>query len=291
MLRTVRAILAAIRPTQWVKNVFLFAGLVFSGNLTHPVVLSRVCSGFMDFCLAAGSIYLLNDIFDLERDRHHPEKRHRPLASGQLSLPAAWTAAVLLGVSALGLALYLDRAFFRIVLLYLGINLAYSAWLKKVVILDVMCLSSGFVLRVLAGTRLAGVPPSDWLIICTITLALFLGFSKRRHELVLLEANPEDHRRVLGHYSLPFLDQMISVATASTVMAYALYTVAPQTVMRFGTRNLVFTLPFVLYGIYRYLYLIHQKKMGGNPAHALLTDLPLLINAVLWVVAVLIIIY
>ncbi len=291
MIRALRAVLVAMRPEQWVKNVFLFAGLVFSGNLTHPVVVYRVCSGFFIFCLAASSIYLLNDIFDLERDRHHPEKRHRPLAAGKLRPIEAWTAALLLGAVALALALYLDRAFLFILLLYLGINLVYSAWLKQLVILDVMCLSSGFVLRVLAGTRLAGVRPSDWLIICTITLALFLGFSKRRHELVLLENSPESHRRVLADYSLPFLDQMISVATASTVMAYALYTVAPQTVIRFGTRNLVFTLPFVLYGIYRYLYLIHQKKMGGNPAQVLLRDIPMLINAVLWVAAVLFIIY
>ena len=174
---------------------------------------------------------------------------------------------------------------------YLIINFAYTIKIKKMVILDIMCLSSGFVLRVLAGTELAEVTPSDWLILCTITLSLFLGFSKRRHELVVTGANALSHRKVLGEYSLSFLDQMIAVATACTVMSYALYTVSPQTVYRFGTRNLVFSIPFVIYGIYRYLYLIHQKNIGGNPPREIVKDLPLLLNALLWALLVVLIIY
>jgi 4-hydroxybenzoate polyprenyltransferase len=170
-------------------------------------------------------------------------------------------------------------------------NIAYTIKIKHVVILDVICIAFGFVFRVLAGTTLAGVTPSDWLIICTITLSLFLGFSKRRDELASLGANATNHRKVLTDYSIGFLDQMIAVATACTVMSYALYTIADETIARFGTRNLVFTIPFVIYGIYRYLYLIHQKKTGGNPTTALFTDLPLLFAGFLWLATVVLIVY
>jgi 4-hydroxybenzoate polyprenyltransferase len=170
-------------------------------------------------------------------------------------------------------------------------NLAYTIKLKQLVILDVMCIAFGFLFRVLAGTALAGVRPSDWIIICTVTLSLFLGFSKRRHELALIGSNAMNHRKVLVDYSITFLDQMIAIATACTVMSYALYTIADETVARFGTKNLVFTIPFVIYGIYRYLYLIHQKEIGGNPTSAVLTDLPLLVNGLLWMAVTLFIIY
>ena len=188
-------------------------------------------------------------------------------------------------------ALTLDQVFFAILLSYLIINFAYTIKIKKMVILDIMCIASGFVLRVLAGTELAEVLPSDWLILCTIMLSLFLGFSKRRHELVVTGTDALSHRKVLGEYSLSFLDQMIAVATACTVMSYALYTVSPQTVYRFGTRNLVFSIPFVIYGIYRYLYLIHKKNMGANPPREMVRDLPLLLNALLWALVVVLIIY
>lgn len=280
-----------MRAGQWAKNLFIFAGLIFSGNLFHPEILIRVGSGFILFSLVASSIYIFNDIIDVEYDRAHPEKKNRPLAAGLLSVPAAYAGAIVLATAGLIGALTLDRVFFAILLSYLIINFAYTIKIKKMVILDIMCISSGFVLRVLAGTELAEVKPSDWLILCTITLSLFLGFSKRRHELVVTGAKALSHRRVLEEYSLSFLDQMIAVATACTVMSYALYTVSPQTVYRFGTRNLVFSIPFVIYGIYRYLYLIHQKNMGGNPTRELVRDLPLLINAFLWALVVVLIIY
>ncbi len=280
-----------MRPGQWIKNLFIFAGLIFSGNLFHPEILIRVGKGFVLFSLAASSIYIFNDIIDLEYDRAHPEKKYRPLAAGLLSVPAAYAGAIVLAAAGLILALTLDQVFFAILLSYLIINFAYTIKIKKMVILDIMCIASGFVLRVLAGTELAEVFPSDWLILCTIMLSLFLGFSKRRHELVVTGTDALSHRKVLGEYSLSFLDQMIAVATACTLMSYALYTVSPQTVFRFGTRNLLFSISFVIYGIYRYLYLIHQKNRGGNPTRELVSDLPLLINALLWALLVVLIIY
>jgi 4-hydroxybenzoate polyprenyltransferase len=291
MVSNMKHIIVSMRPGQWTKNLFIFAGLIFSGHLFQPEILIRVGSGFILFSLVASSIYIFNDIIDVAYDRAHPEKKNRPLAAGLLSVPAACAGAVVLATAGLIGAVALDRMFFAVALSYLLINVAYSIKIKKMVILDIMCISSGFVLRVLAGTQLAEVMPSDWLILCTITLSLFLGFSKRRHELVVTGAKALEHRKVLGEYSLRFLDQMIAVATACTVMSYSLYTVSPQTVHRFGNRNLVFTIPFVLYGIYRYLYLIHQKNLGGNPTKELVRDLPLLIDALLWALVVVLIIY
>jgi len=291
VITKLKHVIVSMRPGQWVKNLFIFAGLIFSGNLFRPEVLIRVSNGFILFSLVASSIYIFNDIIDLEFDRAHPEKKNRPVAAGLLSVPAAYTGAIVLALAGLIGALTLDRVFFAILLSYLIINFAYTIKVKKMVILDIMCIASGFVLRVLAGTELAEVMPSDWLILCTIMLSLFLGFSKRRHELATTGTDVLSHRKVLGQYSLSLLDQMIAVATACTVMSYALYTVSPQTVSRFGTRNLVFSIPFVIYGIYRYLYLIHQKNMGGNPTRELVSDIPLLINALLWALLVVLIIY
>ncbi|HIJ56435.1 MAG TPA: decaprenyl-phosphate phosphoribosyltransferase [Deltaproteobacteria bacterium] len=291
MITKLKHVIVSMRPVQWVKNLFIFAGLIFSGNLFHPEALIRVGNGFILFSLVASSIYVFNDIIDLEYDRAHPEKKNRPLAAGLMSVPAAYACSILLAAAGLICALALDQVFFAILLSYLIINVAYTIKIKKIVILDIMCIASGFVLRVLAGTELAEVMASDWLILCTIMLSLFLGFSKRRHELVVTGTDALSHRKVLGDYSISFLDQMIAVATACTVMSYALYTVSPQTVSRFGTRNLVFSIPFVIYGIYRYLYLIHQKNMGGNPTRELVSDLPMLINALLWALLVVLIIY
>lgn len=280
-----------MRPQQWVKNVFLFAGIIFSQNFYNLVLLFKVFEGFVLFCLAASSVYILNDAMDAEKDRLHPEKKNRPLAAGHLKIPAALTAAFVMAALCAAGAFLLDKSFGIILVSYLGLNLAYSLKIKTIVILDVMCIAAGFVLRILAGTTLAGVEKSDWLIICTITLSLFLGFSKRRQEIAFIGDNAELHREVLTQYSLPFLDQMIAVATASTVMSYALYTVSAETISRFGTRNLIFTIPFVLYGIYRYLYLMHEKKAGGNPTKTILQDWPLVINGLAWAAVSFFIIY
>jgi 4-hydroxybenzoate polyprenyltransferase len=280
-----------MRPKQWIKNVFIFSGLIFSQNLFDLFLLAKVLLGFGVFCLGASSIYIFNDLNDIEKDKEHPKKSKRPLAAGQLSVEKAYVTSAILATSALVGSYLLNLSFFAILLAYVLMNIAYSIKLKHLVILDVMCIAFGFVFRVLAGTTLVGVKPSDWLLICTITISLFLGFCKRRHELALIGTNATNHRRVLSDYSISFLDQMISVATACTVMSYALYTVSAETIEKFGTRNLVFTIPFVIYGIYRYLYLIHKKRIGGNPTSAIVTDLPLLLNGILWLAAVIFIIY
>jgi len=280
-----------MRPNQWLKNVFIFAGLIFSRNLFDVHLLTKVIAGFILFCLGASSIYIFNDIKDIKKDKEHPEKCNRPISMGLLPLKKAYAASAVLAITALTGSFLVDLSFFIILSTYIVMNTAYSIKIKHVVILDVMCIAFGFVLRVFAGTVLAGVSPSDWLILCTICISLFLGFSKRRQELILIGSNSQNHRNVLADYSLTFLDQMISIATACTVMSYALYTISNDTIDRFGTRNLVFTIPFVIYGIYRYMYLIHQKQMGGNPSNIVLTDFPLLLNGLLWFAALIFIIY
>jgi len=280
-----------LRPRQWVKNVFLFVGLVFSQNLFQIGLFIKVCEGFLVFCLAASSIYVFNDIHDRESDRRHPEKYRRPLAQGSLLVSEAYMVSMVLAAVALMLAFMMDRTFLLILLAYFVLNLAYSLKIKQVVILDIMFIASGFVLRILAGTTLAGVNPSDWLVICTITLSLFLGFSKRRNELVLMGENAGTQRKVLKEYSIHFLDQMISMVTACTVMSYILYTVSPETVGRFGTKNLMFSIPFALFGVFRYLYLIYLKKKMGDPIDLILKDFPFLLNILLWISAIMIIIY
>jgi len=291
MISRFKGILISMRPWQWAKNLFLFTGLLFSKNLFQTSLLVRVAEGFILFCLAASSIYIYNDIQDRLEDRRHPIKGLRPLAKGTVKVPQAYGASILLAGVALVLGFVLDRVFSAFLLVYLLLNLAYSLKIKEIVILDVMFVASGFFLRVLAGTTLAGVTPSDWLIICTITLSLFVGFSKRRNELVLLGENADYQRKVLKHYSISFLEQMISIMTACSIMSYILYTVSPETVERFGTRNLVFTVPFVLFGIFRYFYLIYLRKMTENPIDLILKDIPSLLNVLLWLGAVLLIIY
>jgi 4-hydroxybenzoate polyprenyltransferase len=291
IISKVKPIVMAMRIRQWVKNLFIFAGIFFAGKLFHFELLLEICIGFVLFGLAASSIYIFNDIHDLEHDKAHPVKRNRPLAAGLISIHSAYIVAIFSALIALIGAFALDVRFFGIVLAYLVINIAYTMKIKELVILDVMCIASGFVLRVLAGTLLSDASPSEWIIVCTITLSLFLGFSKRRQELALTGSKATNQRRVLDNYSIGFLDQMISVATASTVIAYALYSVSPQTVYRLNTRNLAFTIPFVLYGIYRYLFLMHQKKSGEDPTTEMFTDLPLIINGILWLLTVLVVIY
>ena len=285
------ALLRALRPTQWVKNVFVLAPLVFAEQLGDSAVVTRAALAFLAFCFAASTIYLFNDLRDREEDRRHPLKQHRPIASGALPVPVAFAATGVLGAAAVGLSLYFGTHFVALVVIYIVINLAYSSGLKQVVILDVMAVSSGYVIRVIAGGVAIGVAVSNWLLLCTIFLALLLIFSKRRHELVLLADEAAGHRAVLSHYSETFLDQMINVVTASTVVAYSLYAVDDETVERFGSENLVYTVPLVLFGIFRYLYLIYQKHERKNPTESILTDLPSMVNVLLWGLAVLWIVY
>lgn len=291
MHRTVKYVFLSMRPEQWIKNAFIFLALIFSRNLFHTDLLLNVCVGFILFCFASSSIYIFNDIRDRDYDRAHPEKSKRPIAAGLLRVEEIGIIAFLLASVPLAAAYLINPLFFFVLATYLIINLFYTLGLKNIVILDVMCIASGFVLRVIAGTVLAGVAATDWLYICTITISLFLGFSKRRQELAVLGDHAGNRRKVLSEYSVPFLDQMIGVATACTVMSYALYTISPETVARFGTRHLISTIPFVLYGIFRYLYLLHKKDLGGNPASTILKDIPLVLNFILWLAAVVLIIY
>ena len=281
----------ALRPVQWVKNVFVLAPIVFAEQLADPAMLMKVSLAFAAFCFAASCIYLVNDLRDREDDRRHPLKKNRPIASGALPVPVATATSVALGLVAMGLSYYLGLEFLTILAVYIGINLLYSSWLKRKVILDVMAVSSGYVLRVMAGAAAIQVEVSKWLLLCSIFLALFLIFSKRRHELVLLADDAAGHRSVLSHYSEAFLDQMINVVTASTVVSYALYCVDERTIERFGTDHLIYTIPLVLFGIFRYLYLIYQRPEERNPTEALLSDMPFVINVVLWGLLVLWIVY
>jgi 4-hydroxybenzoate polyprenyltransferase len=287
----VPAVLVSLRPHQWTKNLIVFAALAFSKHLFDRGPFLRAAVAFAVFCGLSSVIYLINDVADLERDRLHPRKRLRPIASGALSARTALVIAAFLAASGLIVAVLLSPAFAICASAYLALNILYSLKLKEVVILDVLAISIGFVLRAVAGGVAIEVAISDWLLICTILLALFLALAKRRHELTSLEGAAADHRRILAEYSPHLLDQMISVVTASCVTAYAFYTTAEETRAKFQTDRLAWTLPFVLYGIFRYLYLVHRKDQGGSPSEILLTDKPLLADVVLWAVAVVWILY
>lgn len=280
-----------MRPWQWVKNLFVLAPLFFSQNLLVPLAVGRAFGAFFLFCLISSSVYLLNDIQDWEQDRLHPEKCHRPLAAGALSMKVALGAMVALLLLALAGAVLLSKPLVFILSGYWLINFLYSVWLKHQVVLDVFALASGFVLRVVGGAMSLQVEISHWLLLCTSFLALFLALSKRRHELVLLGEEAATHREVLEEYNLRFLDMMIGIVTASTVMSYALYTVSEETVRKFHTRGLLLTLPFVLYGIFRYLYLVYQQAQQGDPTQSVLTDRPMVINLCLWVLTAGVLLY
>jgi 4-hydroxybenzoate polyprenyltransferase len=280
-----------LRPSQWSKNTVLFAALIFSKHLFVASDVAVVVAAFVCFCCAASAAYVMNDIHDCDRDRQHPLKSRRPLPSGRVSRATA--AAVALGLVGVGLAgaFALGLGFGLLTAFYLALQVAYTFALKDMVILDVMSIATGFVVRAVAGGVVIGVPVSPWLIICTFLLALFLGFSKRRHELVLLDDRATEHRAALRDYSPYFLDQMISVVTASTVVAYAIYTASPEVREKLGTDKLYLTIPFVLFGIFRYLYLVHQREEGGNPTQLLLSDQPLLVDVVLWIVTASLVLY
>ena len=284
-------VLVTLRPQQWVKNLLLFAGLIFSQNFYNLDLLLRSLAAFGLFCLLSSSVYVINDVIDIEKDRKHPLKSNRPIAKGVIGIPTAIFLFIFLAVISLGLSAFLSRTFALMALSYFALNLIYSKYLKNVVIIDVMCIAFGFVIRAVAGAVVIGVEISAWLVVCTILLALFLGFGKRRHELLLLDAQAGGHRTILTEYSPYFLDQMISVVTASTVVAYAFYTLSSEVETKLGTKHMDLTIPFVLYGVFRYLYLIHQKEGGGSPTKMLLNDVPLFVNILLWFFAVMLIIY
>jgi len=284
-------LLRSLRPRQWTKNLFVFGALVFAQRLGDRVSIVRAAAAFVDFCALSGAVYLVNDVLDREQDRRHPLKAQRPIASGALSVHTALAAAFALAAAALLASFALGLPFFATAAAYLSLLFAYSAFLKHIVIIDVLTIAAGFTLRAVGGGAAIAVPVSHGLVLCPTLLALLLVLGKRRHELVLLAEGATEHRPILEDYSPYLLDQMISVVTASTLIAYAFYTISPETTSKFGTTMLSLTIPFPLYGIFRYLYLVHRKDQGGNPADLLLDDRPLLLCVALWAVAVILVIY
>jgi len=282
--------LLALRPKQWVKNVFVFAALVFAERLADPEALLRVVAAFAVFCVLSSAVYLINDVRDREADRKHPHKRRRPIAAGEISPGLASAASLVLAVGALFAAFRLSNGMGAIAAAYLIFNFGYSFGLKKVVILDVMMVAAGFLMRALAGAVVIDVEISRWLVLCTGLLALFLGFVKRRQELAAFEGGSET-RSILKEYSLPFLDQMIAIVTGATVVAYSLYAFSPEVAQKLGTEHMGLTIPFVLFGIFRYLYLVHQRGVGENPTVVVLTDVALIVDVLLWGLAVVLALY
>ena len=289
-MRMLWAFVRALRPRQWTKNAFVFAALVFDRQLTHPQALARTMAGFALFCLLSGTVYVINDLADREADRRHPRKRHRPLASGALPMSVAVVGVATLLTATLAAAWALSRWFFVVGAAYFVLNLAYSFALKHIPLLDVLTLAAGFVLRVEAGVVLIHVQRfSPWLYIVTTLFALFIGFGKRRAELTLLAAGARQHRRVLDGYTLSFLDQLIVITSATTIISYSLYTFSAPNLPQ--NHMMMLTIPFVLYGIFRYLYLVQVEGRGGAPEEALLSDRPLQVTIALWGAAVLLVFY
>jgi 4-hydroxybenzoate polyprenyltransferase len=288
---TAALLVRSLRPAQWTKNLFVLAGLLFGRRLFDPQSVLLAASAFAIFCALSSAVYLINDVLDREADRVHPLKSARPIASGALKPRVALLAAGLLSAASILAALVFSPVLGIVAGAYLLLLAFYSMWLKHIVIVDVLTIAAGFVLRAVAGAVAVSVPISHWLLVCTTLLALFLALSKRRHELTLLAGGATGHRRILEEYSPYLLDQMVGVVTASTLVAYAIYATSTETAERLGTTRLGLTIPFVLYGIFRYLYLVHQKRGGGSPAEMLLTDRPLLICVGLWAACVVLILY
>ncbi len=287
MFRSIILIIQEARPRQWVKNLIVFAALLFSENFDHASLLSRAVIAFAGFCLLSGGVYLFNDIVDLDSDRLHPAKCKRPLALGELSVAAASLGSGVFILAGMGLSLVLGSSFTGVAAMYLVLGVLYSLFLKRVIILDVLVISLGFVLRAIAGVEalrdlVPSIELSPWLLVCTLFLALFMGFGKRRHEIALLNDKATEHRNTLGEYSLSFLDGLIYALMAATLISYAIYTISPATVEKFHSPNMVLTLPFVVYGVFRYTFLVTQKREGGNPSELLLGDLPLAVTILLW---------
>jgi 4-hydroxybenzoate polyprenyltransferase len=285
-----KALIKTMRIKQWTKNVFVLAALVFDLKLRDPEAILRSLGGFFLFCLLSSVVYIINDVMDVEADRKHPVKRNRPIAAGKLPIPTAWAAAAILLVITLFAAYLLAPGFFVIAMLYFITNLAYSKWLKHIAIIDVLVLAAGFVLRVAAGVSVISVERfSPWLYVCMTLLALFMGFGKRRGELALLAGGATHTRRVLEGYTIPFLDQIIVIVSSATIIAYSLYTFSAPNVPE--NHMMMLTIPFVMYTIFRYLYLVQVKQQGGAPEEMVLADRPLQVAFGLWGLSVILIFY
>jgi 4-hydroxybenzoate polyprenyltransferase len=297
-MMTIPAFIRLLRPKHWIKNLFVFAALVFSQHLFDWDYAKLSLLGFALFSATASIVYIVNDILDRERDRLHPKKKHRPVASGAISVGSAITTAVIVLGIVIPVTFGLPYRFGFALALYFIMNIAYSLFLKEVVLIDVFVIAIGFMLRVVAGAYVIDVPISSWLILTTMFMSLFLAVAKRRGELVLIESQLEAGkeptaatRKVLEHYSVEFAEQLCTICAAGFVISYALYTVSERTVKIFGTENLIFTTPFVLYGVFRYLYLLHKHNKGESPTEVVLTDIPMILNFVAYAVAMFFIVY
>lgn len=272
-----------LRPHQWIKNAFVFMGLLFGHAWHRPMLLAQVAAAAAAFCLVSSAVYVVNDLIDREADRLHPQKRHRPIAAGRLGTGAASVLALAVGLGGLALGAWGGLWVLVILAAYVVLNTAYSMGLKHVVILDVFAIAAGFMLRILAGTVGVGIPPSRWLLLCGLMVTLFLGFAKRRAEIGAIAANDHGaHRRVLEHYTPVLLDKFIGITATSVILSYSLYTMSPDTVRIHGTTNLIYTVPFIVYGIFRYVYRLHRGGGGGDPAHDLLHDPHLMLAVAGW---------
>jgi len=287
----IQALIISMRPKQWTKNLIIFAAVIFSLHFFEISYFFKTILSFILFTLVSGSVYLYNDLKDIEEDRLHPVKSKRPIVSGKLSKKTAYFFLIVLALVGIISSFYLNISLGWIVAGYFILHILYSNYLKHIVIFDIFCIAAGFVMRAAAGAVVINVEISSWLLVCTILLSLFLAMGKRRSELVELADDANKHRKILEHYSLTLLDQMISVVTAATVVSYSLYTMSEETIQKFHTSNLKYTIPFVLYGIFRYLYIIHKGDKAGAPEKALYTDISLLGNLILFAVAVGIILY
>lgn len=279
-----------LRPRQWLKNVFVFAGLIFSRNFLIPTSVEKSIAAFVVFSLLSSGGYIINDIIDYKDDRQHPVKSKRPIAAGRIRRAPAGVVAGVLILLSIASSFFLGIDFLLVCCAYGLLMLAYSLGVKQIVILDVLFVAFGYVLRAIAGAVVIDVEISSWLLLCTLLIALFLAVAKRRTEIVLLGEDASKHRKILAQYSLALLNQMISIVTAACIVAYCLYTLAPETVAKFGTKNLIFTIPFVIYGIFRYLYITYQSLHTDLPERVLFRDLPLQLCLVSWIVVCLLII-
>ncbi len=273
-----------LRPQQWIKNVFLFAGLIFSRHFYYTESIVTSIYAFIIFSLLSSGVYIVNDIFDYAEDKIHPVKSKRPIASGRIKIQTGWLISLLLMIISIFLSHYVNNSFFYTCLIYTGLMILYSLKVKHIIILDVLFVAIGYVLRAIAGAVAIRVEISSWLLLCTLLLALFIVVSKRRTEMVLLGEEAVKHRKILSHYSIDLLNQMNAIVTSACIVSYCLYTLAPETVAKFNTRNLILTVPFVIYGIFRYLYLTHEKREADIPEKIVITDTPLQICLILWII-------
>lgn len=290
-MKKIKLIFSSLRPRHWIKNLFIFAGPFFALKLFNLYNIVTLLLGLLCWCLITSATYLFNDILDRKQDALHPLKKNRPLASGTMSVGFAYFLFFLLTFFSMIVSQRLSAIFSIFIITYLLLNIAYSLYLKHIFLLDVMCIATGFVLRVISGAVLIGVGFSEWVVMCAFLLSLFLGFGKRQEEISILKSEAIYHRKVLNDYDRNFLQRIPYVLTSSTILCYMLYAISNEAVRKFGTKNLIYTTPFVIYGLFRYIYIAFEKKHGADPTQVLFQDLPTLLNIVLWIIAVGLIIY